>query len=81
MVLLDQVIQIFRRADLGLGRKQAVGLLAHGPVRDRVTIECDGFRWLPLMLDGLLEKAFAAATSRLVRSMKSTVWPTRSTAR
>src|SRR5882757_5910497 len=23
-----------------------------------IAIECDGFRWLPLMLDGLLEKCF-----------------------
>ena len=59
MVLLDQVIQILRGSDFGIGGQQAVSLhLAHGPVRGRVAIECDGFRWLPLILDGLLEKCF-----------------------
>ena len=59
MVLLDQVIQILRGSDFGAGRQQTVGLhLAHGPVRGRIAIECDGFLWLPLVLDGVLEKCF-----------------------
>jgi hypothetical protein len=82
MVLLNQVVQVLRRSDLGVRGQQAVRLhLAHGTVRGRIAIERDGFRWLPLMLEAFLKNAFAAATSRLARSMKSTVWPARSTAR
>src|SRR3978361_816893 len=59
MVLLDPVVERLRGSDFGIGGQQAVSLhLAHGPVRGRVAIECDGFRWLPLMFDGLLEKCF-----------------------
>ena len=39
MVLLDQVVQVLRRSDLGVRVQQAVRLhLAHGEVRDRIVI-------------------------------------------
>ena len=82
MVLLYQVVQVRRRFDHGARRQQAVRLhLPHGAVRGRIAIERDDIRWLPLMLEAFLKNAFAAATLRLARSMKSTVWPARSTAR
>src|SRR5471032_1263549 len=57
MVLLYQVVQVLRRSDLGVRGQQAVRLhLPHGAVRGRIAIERDGFRWMPLMLDDLLEK-------------------------
>jgi hypothetical protein len=50
-------------------------------MRSRIAIESDGV-WRPtLVLIALLKNAFAAATSRLLLSRKSTVWPALSTAR
>jgi hypothetical protein len=82
MVLLDQVIDIFRASNLRVSRQQTLGLhLAHGAMLGRIVIERDGLRRLALTLDDLRKDALAAFTSRFERSTKSTVWPARSTAR
>jgi hypothetical protein len=45
MVLLDHVVQIFRRPDLRVFRQQAIGLhLAHRAVRGSIAVERDGLR-------------------------------------
>jgi hypothetical protein len=58
----------------------AIGAMGHAAHLSRNTALPDG----PSREDetiALLKKAFAAATSRFALSMKSTVWPARSTAR
>lgn len=57
MVLLDQVVEIFRRSDLRVLRQQSIGLhLAHCAVRGSIAIERNDLRGLALMFDGLAEK-------------------------
>ena len=47
MVLLDQVVRVLRRSNLGVRRQQAAHLhFTHGAVRGRIAVESDGFRWL-----------------------------------
>src|ERR1017187_480806 len=62
VVLFDQVIQIFRRPHLGLRWQLAIGLhLAHGAMRRRVAVQCDGPRGRPLTLDSLAKKRLGRA--------------------
>jgi len=51
MVLLNQVIQVFRRALLRVRRQQAVGLqLAHRAVRRGVAVQCDRLWRVPVVI-------------------------------
>ena len=81
MILLDEVVQITRGAKLCVFGQQAIGShLAYCAMRSCIAIEGDRVRCSALMSDCLPEE-FAAATSRLVLSLKSTVCPDLSTAR
>jgi hypothetical protein len=82
MVLLDHVIQIFRRARFRVRGQRAGGFqLAHRTVRCSVAVQRDGLRAALLALDRFTKNALAAATLRRALSLKSTVLPARSTAR
>jgi hypothetical protein len=77
MVLLDQVIQILVGSDFGVGRQQPVGLqLAYGPVRGRVAIECDRFRWLPLIDTPRLSRGHAKTVPAFDELRRVTLHPT-----
>src|SRR6266436_2948302 len=82
MVLFNQVVQVFRRAQLGIRGQPAIGFqLTHRTMRCRVAVQRDCPRAALLVLIALRKNALAAATSRLRLSLKSTVLPVRSTAR
>jgi hypothetical protein len=52
MVLLNQVIQVFRRALLRVRRQRAIGFqLAHRAVRRSVAVQCDRLWWVPVVID------------------------------
>ena len=76
MVLLDEIVQIFRGPYFGpLAAPMLAEDFPRRPTRSLVIIKCDGARQPALALERPPEKPSAAATSRLVRSRKSTVFP------
>ena len=57
MVLLNQVIQVFRRALLRVPWQGTVGLhLAHCAVRCGVAVQCDGLRCVLVVIDRFSEE-------------------------
>jgi hypothetical protein len=66
MVLLYQIIQVLRRAQLRIRGERAIGFqLAHRTVRCSVTVQRDCLRAALLPLIALRKNALAAATSRV----------------
>ena len=81
MILFNQVVQIFRGSKLPFVGQKAISFhFGHRAMERRVADQGNGLRCTALAFDRLLEKAFAAVTSRLAVSLKSTVLPARSTA-
>jgi hypothetical protein len=62
MVLLNQIIEIFRRPQLGLRRQRTIGLqLVHCSVRRGVAVQCDRL-WLTLLtLDRFAEEGLGGS--------------------
>ena len=82
MVLFNQIIEVFRRSNLGAIAASMCGKKLPGrSMRSLIAIERNGARQAALTLERRRKKAFAAATSRLARKRKSTVFPLLSTAR
>src|SRR5258708_36927259 len=82
MVLLNQVVQVLRRAQLRVRGRQAIGFqLSHRTARCSQAVQRDCLRGALLAFDRFAEEPLAAATSRLALSLKATVLPARSTAR
>src|SRR6267142_1976694 len=76
MVLLNQVVQVLRRAQLRVRGQRAIGFqLAHRTVRCSVAVQRDCLRGALLASERFAKEPLAAATLRLALSLKSTVLP------
>ena len=82
MVLLDQVVQVFRRAQLGVSGQRAIGFqLTHRTVRCGVTVQRDGPRAALLAFDRFTKERLGSRDIAPGAQPESTVLPARSTAR
>ena len=62
VVLLNQVIEVFRRTQFGVPRQRTVGFqLTHRTVRCSVPVQRDRLRWTPLTLDRLAEESLGGS--------------------
>src|SRR5579859_1139368 len=82
VVLLDQVVQVFRRSQFGvLPCLIFIRHLTHGAMRGSLAVQSNTDWSVPLGAKRFAEKALAAATSLFELNRKSTVSQFRSTAR
>jgi len=69
MILLNQVVQVLRRAQLCVGRQRAIGFqLAHRTVRCGVAVQCDCLRGALLAFDRFAEERLGGRDNRAWRS-------------